>query len=161
MTTILFWGTTGKYGIFSNFYPSSFKDENGVLYNCNEQYFMIQKLLTFDPDNKLLYDKIIQEKNPKNIKQLGRQVKNYYEQTWNKLRYSIMLKGLVFKFSQNPELKQRLLETGNQLLAEASPYDRIWGIGMSASEAKYLDPSQWKGQNLLGKALMEVRTQLS
>lgn len=160
MAVILFWGTSGKYGAFSNFYPSPFRDENGVLYNCNEQYFMIQKLKKFDPDNKLLYDRIMQEKNPKNIKELGRQVKNYYEVTWNKLRYAYMFKGLMFKFSQNPKLRQLLLDTGDQPLAEASPYDRIWGIGMSAAEAKNLEPSQWKGQNLLGKALMEIRTQL-
>ena len=72
---ILFWGITEQYGLFSNFYPCLFKDEEGVTYTCSEQYFMIQKLKTFDPDNHVLYSQMLREKNPKTVKQYGRQIK--------------------------------------------------------------------------------------
>lgn len=154
---IFFWGTGGKYGVFSNFYPCSFTDDKGIKYNCTEQYFMVQKLLTFDPSNHDLLSRMLSETDPKSIKKYGRQVKNYNETTWNSIRYQVMLQGVILKFTQNENLLKILIGTGSEILAEASPYDNIWGIGMYESVAKNMDPSQWKGQNLLGKVLMEVR----
>lgn len=158
---ILFWGTSGKYGVFSNFYTCDFADNEGLKYNCNEQYFMVQKLKAFDPHNAVLLDKMLEETNPKNIKQYGRQVKNYDEKQWDMIRYDVMLKGLTLKFTQNPKLLQILMETGDKLLAEASPYDKIWGIGLGADAASNIPVAQWKGQNLLGKALMQLRASIA
>lgn len=157
---ILFWGAREKYGAFSNFYPCIFTDKDGVKYNCSEQYFMVQKLKAFDPENQTLFVKLINEKNPKQIKQYGRQIRNYDDKKWNALRYGSMLEGITLKFTQNPKLSDLLLSTGTNLIAEASPYDRIWGIGMNASVAKNIPVPQWRGQNLLGKALMELRGKL-
>lgn len=157
---IFFWSVKDKYGMFSNFYPCVFTDEDGLVYNCSEQYFMVQKLKTFDKNNRVLLDKMLCETDPKKIRQLGRQVRNYDEQQWDLIRYSVMLQGLTYKFTQNPDLQKILLGTGEQMLAEASPYDQVWGIGMFASDAKAQHPSQWRGQNLLGKALMKLRDHL-
>jgi len=151
---LLFFG-----GVFSNFHPCLFLVDKQV-YNCNEQYFMKMKQELFDKDNFDLAHAIISEKDPKIIKKYGRLVQNYNEEVWNKKRYKIMVKGLYAKFSQNLDLKLELLNTQNKILVEASPFDNIWGIGIGVEKALKMDPSQWKGQNLLGKALMEVREML-
>lgn len=97
---------------------------------------------------------------PKKIKALGRKVKNFDETIWNKVKYSIVLNGNYFKFTQNPELREFLLDTGDSILAEASPYDGIWGIKMRDTDENIFNPLKWKGENLLGFALMEVRDEI-
>ena len=77
--------------------------------------------------------------------------------TWDKMKYKIVLDGNLLKFSQNEELKQFLLSTGDKILVEASPYDKVWGIGMLAENFECINPGAWNGENLLGFALMEVR----
>lgn len=99
--------------------------------------------------------------DPKEIKALGRQVKNFDAETWNRVAPDIVVKGNLHKFRQNPELCQFLLDTGEKILVEASPYDTIWGIGMQESESGVDNPENWKGTNFLGFALMEVRGILS
>ena len=161
MTTqekIYFWGMKNVHGYMSNFYPCKFI-ENGITFNCNEQYFMFYKLLQFDKDNIELKNKILIETSPKKIKKYGRQVKNFNQQVWDSVKYNIMKNGLILKFSQNEDLKKKLLDTGNSNIYEASIFDKIWGIGLSEARAKNIDESKY-GQNLLGKALVEVRTQL-
>lgn len=101
--------------------------------------------------------KIMASDNPQTIKKLGRQVKGFDETAWEQHRFALVLQGNVCKFSQNPALKQFLLSTGNRILVEASPYDCIWGVGLSAEDPRIQDPRQWRGQNLLGFALTEVR----
>lgn len=98
--------------------------------------------------------------NPKEIKVLGRQVKNFDENIWKKNRYSIILNGNYAKFMQNEDLRLFLISTKDSILVEASPYDKIWGIGMSSNNENIENPLLWRGLNLLGFALMEVRDEL-
>lgn len=157
---IYFYGCTGKYGCFSNFYKCKFVDENNIQYNCSEQYLMYQKCLLFDPTNMDMLRKIMQTNNPVHIKALGRQIKNFNEIIWQRNRENIMHKGLLLKFSQNPDIKKILLQTVNSNLYEASRWDRIWGIGFSVAQASTSDKNRF-GLNLLGKSLMAVRSALS
>lgn len=99
-------------------------------------------------------------REPKEIKALGRKVRGFDESVWNKVKYSIVLNGNFRKFTQNPKLREFLLSTGENILVEASPYDAIWGIRMSANNENAQNPMKWKGQNLLGFALMEVRDEI-
>ena len=143
-------------GYLSNWYPSQF-DDGFITYQNMEQYMMYQKALTFgDMD---IATKIIKNSNPEICKKLGRQVQNFDPMIWSHKCMYIVTKGCLLKFSQNPNLKQFLLATNNSILVEASPYDRIWGIGYSASNAVKVDKIKW-GQNLLGKCLMKVRETL-
>lgn len=146
-------------GYLSNFYNAKFTIDN-ICYSCSEQYFMKKKQETFDKYNEELSNKILNETSPSKIKILGRKVKNYDENIWNELRYDIMKKGIYEKFKQNNDIKEKLLLTKDKILVEASPHDKIWGIGLDEHNAKIINPSNWKGLNLLGKALMEVRTEL-
>ena len=98
------------------------------------------------------------EKDPKAVKELGRQVRRYNDKAWQTVRYGFMVYSNLLKFSQNPEWAAELKATGNRILVEASPYDKIWGIGCTVEEAAA--GAEWQGQNLLGKALMEVRGML-
>ena len=95
------------------------------------------------------------------IKALGRGVLGYDDHYWNGMRQVIVYEGLVAKFSQNKDLKERLLDTGNGMLAECAVKDRIWGIGLSMTDPDRHDMLKWRGQNLLGYALMMVRAKLS
>jgi hypothetical protein len=162
-TKILFYSDkSGNYRFMSNFYSSKFI-EDAIEYNCSEQYFMKKKQEMFDPTNIILANNILNNNNPKEIKKYGRQVKNYNDDVWNNERYEIMKNGLRLKFSQNPDLKQSLLATGNKNLYEASPYDNIWGTGFNANETleKINNNKQNElGQNLLGRALEEIRNEL-
>ena len=160
---IYFYGTKGDYGVFSNFYKCKmecFINNNIIHFNCSEQYFMYYKCITFDPTNQKLLDMILKETNPVKIKALGKKVQNFDENIWTSKKYFIMLNGLYYKFSQNPLLKEKLLNTGSKKLYEAAPRDRIWGIGFSAEKAVNIDISKY-GSNLLGNALMELRTKLN
>lgn len=121
---------------------------------------MYKKCLTFDPDNIQLLKNILNETNPNKIKQYGRLVENYDDLMWSNLRYNVMKEGLYNKFNQNLHLKKILLETENNHIYEASENDKIWGIGMNENNAKNVDPIFYKGTNLLGKALEEVREML-
>ena len=122
-----------------------------------EQYFMAHKALTFNDQST--YHKIMMATNPGTIKALGREVRDYKESVWNSKRMHVMYLANYFKFSQNTELKERLLATGNRLLAEASATDTIWGIGLSEQQAA--NGASWQGTNLLGQVLMQVRRDLS
>lgn len=157
MEHIFFWGEKSTFGLFSNFYPCTFA-VGGATYNCSEQYFMKKKQELFDPHNQLLATNIIRETNPTNIKRFGRQVKNFNEQIWNQHRYKFMYDAVYAKFTQNLEFRTTLLATGDKILVEASPYDRIWGIGYTKSNA-LANKDKW-GQNLLGMILMELRSKL-
>ncbi|SUY42887.1 NADAR family protein [Clostridium perfringens] len=84
-------------------------------------------------------------------------VKNFNENIWNERKIDIVVKGNIEKFSQNEELKKFLLNTKNKIIVEASPYDSIWGVGLSVNNENITNPNKWSGKNLLGFALMEVR----
>lgn len=103
---------------------------------------------------------IMESKEPKVAKSLGRKVRRFDAQVWSANARRIVTEGNMAKFSQNLHLREFLLSTGESVLVEASPYDQVWGIGMGATDRGARDPGQWKGQNLLGFALMDARSQL-
>lgn len=160
---LCFWGHTQKTAnvidksCLSQWFPAKFEVE-GVQYKNTEQYMMAQKAKLFADEE--IFQKILVSSNPKEIKALGRLVKNYQENIWIENRYKIVVDGNLAKFSQNTGLGQFLLNTSNRIIVEASPYDKIWGIGLAADDEKAENPLQWKGLNLLGFALMVVRKQL-
>lgn len=120
---------------------------------------MYQKALRFG-DTKIA-DKILATDDVAKIKKLGREVQGYDDSVWNGVRQIIVYEGLTAKFSQNEDLKAKLLETKDVILAECAVRDKIWGIGLSMTDEKRFDKDKWKGQNLLGYALMLVREHLS
>lgn len=151
--------TTDKYtlfynGAFSNFFPCEFEID-GIKFCTSEQYFMYKKALTFN--DHVIANLILNEPDPLNQKQLGRGVADYNDDVWSKVRYQHMYDGCFAKFTQNAYLKSQLLYTVGTNLVEASPYDTIWGIGLSEIDPLAWDESNWKGLNLLGKVLDEVR----
>lgn len=150
----LFWQNRSP---FSNWYPSTFT-WNDITFTRGEQYMMYRKAMMFNDTETA--NAILATDNPKEQKDLGRLVKNYIDSEWSDTRYNIMVEGLFEKFNQNAKLKQALLETGNTIIAEASPYDLVWGIGYTADQPEALEINLWRGQNLLGKTLMEVRARI-
>ncbi len=146
-----------EYGFLSNWYPSEFCMD-GIRYFSLEQYMMYQKAILFE--DKKNAEKILLTNVASVMKVLGRKVKNYEDSAWNGRRQVIVYRGLIGKFGQNPELKEKLLETGDAILAECAVKDRIWGIGLSMKDPRRFDLKEWKGQNLLGYTLMEVRSEI-
>ena len=116
---------------------------------------MAEKARLFN--DQLNYDKILKSKSPGQAKQFGRAVKSFDEETWKQNRIEIFKKGNLAKLGQNLELKKYLLGTNTRILVEASPVDIIWGIGLSKDSEHCHNPLKWRGPNLLGFTLMEVR----
>jgi len=143
--------------IYSQWYICEFSENNNK-YTSTEQYMMANKALLFN--DREIYEKIMKNKNPSTIKNLGRSIKNFDANIWLKNRENIVFNGNLLKFSQNLNLKTKLISTYPLMLVEASPYDKIWGIGLSESQAIKTDPCNWPGENLLGKTLVKVRDQL-
>lgn len=160
---IYFWGHHEKgekvtKACFSQWYTSYFIID-GIRYNCAEQYMMAEKARVFcDEETR---KKILQATEPDVIKQLGREVRNFDAEKWDAVSGDVVVRGNIAKFGQNEELRKFLLATENKVLVEASPYDKIWGIGMKQAEAEKAYPHIWKGTNKLGFALMEVRDVLN
>lgn len=144
-------------GRCSQWFKSTFMVD-GIEYNCVEQFMMAQKALFFDDYEK--FKAIMNTKDPKAQKNFGRLVNNYDDAIWSEVRYSIVLRGNMAKFTQNDELKRYLKSLAGKVIVEASPYDTIWGIGLGMDDPRRFDESKWRGTNLLGKALMEVRDKL-
>lgn len=119
---------------------------------------MYQKAVCFGDSD--IAAQILETDNVGKIKALGRLVSGYDDHHWNGIRQIVVYQGLMAKFSQNEELKALLLQTGKCLLAECAVQDRIWGIGLSMKDPDRLEREKWKGQNLLGYALMMVRESL-
>ena len=120
---------------------------------------MVQKAVCFNDLDTAA--QIMNTTDVRQIKQLGRLVSGYDDRVWNGVRQIIVFEGLMAKFSQNQDLKEKLLATGDSVLAECAVNDRIWGIGLSMHDPDRHEMSKWKGQNLLGFALMLVRSRLS
>lgn len=150
---IFFWG-----GIFSQWFKSNFEIDN-IQYSSAEQYMMAEKARAFNDKESL--DKILSTKNSRKQKELGRKIKNYDDEVWSKIRYEAVVKGNYAKFTQNENLKNQLLDTGNKIIVEASPYDTIWGIGLSEFDESRFNEDLWRGKNLLGKAIMQVREMIT
>jgi ribA/ribD-fused uncharacterized protein len=157
---LFFWGhrplANGEIGksCFSQWWLASFSVDQ-VSYLTAEHFMMAEKARLFgDKDTRA---KILKAETPKAAKELGRRVKGFDETAWEAERFQLVIKGNLAKFSQNLNLQSFLLTTGEKVLIEASPVDRIWGIGLSATDELAMNPERWRGLNLLGFALMEVR----
>ena len=144
-------------GYLSNWYPSRFVFE-GVEFSSMEQYMMYQKAILFH-DTKIA-EQIMKTEDVAEIKQLGRLVSGYDDHIWSGVRQIVVYEGLMAKFSQNDDLKEKLIATGDAVLAECAVKDQVWGIGLSMTDPNRHEISKWKGQNLLGFALMKVREKL-
>ena len=159
---IYFWGHTPNpkkitKSCFSQWYDVYF-EVDGVQYHTTEQYMMASKARLFG--DKDTWSEIMNANSPAEYKKLGRKVKGFDATIWDEKKLDIVIEGNKAKFGHNPDLKEFLLATGDSILVEASPYDKIWGIGMKASDPDCQNPNKWTGQNLLGKALMRVRNEL-
>ncbi|GAO44613.1 NADAR family protein [Flavihumibacter petaseus] len=158
-----FWGHTAKANekagkaCFSQWFESPFMVD-GIIYKTAEHWMMAQKALLFN--DQAAFDKIIQCETPAEAKALGRTVQHYDDAVWNEKKFALVKAGNLHKFRQHAEMAAFLLSTGNKVIGEASPVDAIWGIGLSENSRKIYDPSQWRGENLPGFALMEVRDYL-
>ncbi len=141
----------------SQWYPCKF-EVDGVSYNTAEQYMMAQKAKLFG--DMEIYERILRAEDPKTCKALGRKAQGFDKTLWDEYKDKIVIEGNFAKFSQNQALGEYLLGTGDAILAEASPRDQIWGIGLGKEDPKVQDPAAWRGQNHLGFALMEVRDRL-
>lgn len=161
---LFFWGhQPSKDGeiiktCMSQWWPSEF-NEDGTLYRTAEHYMMAHKAKLFGDAE--VFEKILAKTSPKDVKDLGRQIKGFDAALWNQHKYEIVKQGNLLKFSQNEKLKTFLIQTKNKVIVEASPVDPIWGIGLAEDNADAKDPVKWKGENLLGFALMEVRDKLN
>lgn len=160
---VFFWGhqktKNGSVGksCFSQWYDAPFYVGNNC-YRTAEHFMMAEKARLFDDkENELA---ILKSGNPGEAKRLGRNVTGFNDKVWNQERFQIVVKANLAKFEQNEALKEFLLATDKRVLVEASPVDKIWGIGMAEDNEHFENPFKWKGLNLLGFALMEVRSQL-
>jgi len=143
--------------MFSNWYMADFIVKE-VRFSCVEQLMMLCKAKLFGDEETAT--KIMSARHPRDHKALGRTVAGYVDEVWCARRERIVAHGCYAKFSQNPFLRDALLATGDTILVEASPYDRIWGVGLAENDPRILDPKQWKGSNLLGLALEQTRHRL-
>jgi len=157
---IFFWGHTNKYNeevgkfCFSQWFEYPFTVDN-ITYKTAEHWMMAHKAWLFKDKN--IYDKIINCDKPGEAKELGRQVLGYDEQIWNEKKFEIVKLGNIHKFNQHPKMAEYLLLTENRILVEASPIDTIWGIGLSQDSNDIENIYAWRGQNMLGFALMATR----
>ena len=154
MNVICFHSPGEENDYLSNWYYSEFTI-NGITFNSVEQYMMYHKAVQFG--DTVTAREIMKTKSFGRMKELGRMVRNYDDRVWSAVRYDVVKEGVLLKFSQNPDLAKKLLSTGDSLLAECAVRDTIWGIGISMRSKNRTNPDMWKGQNLLGKILMEVR----
>lgn len=159
---IYFWGHTPNpkkitAACLSQWYDCYF-EVDGVQYHTTEQYMMASKAKLFG-DNEV-YNEIMTANNPYDYKKLGREVCNFESSLWDARKYEIVVEGNKAKFGQNSEIREFLLSTGDAILVEASPFDKIWGIGLDRDTAIKGTVEHWQGENLLGCALMEVRDDL-
>lgn len=145
-------------GPFSQWYPSRFTVDE-ITFTHAEQYMMYRKAKMFG-DTEIM-QQILASSNPKEQKALGRKVKNFDANAWEKEAKNIVYTGNYHKFTDNPVLLRMLMSTKGTTLVEASPYDKIWGIGLSEEDAKKTPSSQWPGKNWLGEVLTTLRNDLS
>ncbi|AOM39453.1 NADAR family protein [Xenorhabdus hominickii] len=161
---IFFWGHKTNHAnqviksCLSQWYPAHFTVDE-VTYTSAEHYMMAEKARLFN-DSEIL-EKIINAKSPGAAKAYGREIRGFKQSIWDEHRLEIVIEGNLAKFSQNKPLGEFLLNTGNKILVEASPVDRIWGIGLAEDVPNIQNPLTWDGLNLLGFALMRVRDKLN
>ncbi|MGK5544218.1 NADAR family protein [Streptomyces sp. URMC 127] len=161
---VYFWGhhprRDGSIGAscFSQWWPSPFT-VGGTVYATAEHWMMAGKARLFgDAEAEA---EAIAASHPKQAKDAGRKVRGFDEETWRRHRFGLVVEGSLHKFAQDAALSTYLLGTGDRVLVEASPLDRVWGIGLAADDERAGDPARWQGDNLLGFALMEARQRLA
>ena len=161
---LLFWGHRPQPGgqigpgALSQWWPSPFVVE-GETYATAEHWMMAGKARMFGDEQ--MVPRILKARTPAEAKSLGQQVKGFDEERWVAGRFELVTAGSVAKFGQDRALRAYLLGTSQRVLVEASPLDRIWGIGLAADDENAVRPAQWRGLNLLGFALMEARARLA
>jgi ribA/ribD-fused uncharacterized protein len=161
---VFFWGHTGKdtrtvgKECFSQWFGAPFRLD-GRVFPTAEHYMMFQKAILFG--DKDTAEQILAAPSPSAAKALGRAVRGFDEALWVERRLEIVATGNEAKFGQNPELGAFLRGTGRRVLVEASPTDRIWGIGLAEDDPHAEDPLSWRGLNVLGFALMIARSRLA
>ena len=160
---VFFWGHTAKGAsvgkeCLSQWYPASFEVDQ-VHYPSAEHFMMAEKARLFGSED--VREKILASDNPGAAKKLGRAVRDFDNAVWEQHRFGIVVAANLAKFGKNPELGSFLVGTGDRVLVEASPRDRIWGIGLAQNQPECENPNLWCGLNLLGFALMEARSELT
>lgn len=160
---VYFWGHRGRAdgdvtkACFSQWWSSPF-EVDGNAYASAEHWMMAEKAKLFKADE--IYAEILKARSPGKAKALGRQIENFDSGVWDANKYDIVVQGNFHKFSQHNDLGIFLKNTGRRVLVEASPVDKIWGVGLAQDDPMIEKPSKWQGQNLLGFALMSVRDML-
>ena len=152
---VFFWKPPNTFGQWTQ---STFCVADDI-YDCAEQFMMAEKARLFGDSE--VRNQILSTHSPKEQKRLGREVRGFQQTVWEEHREGIVFRGNLAKFQQHAGSRAELLQTGNRTLVEASPYDRIWGIGLRADDPRAIDPGAWRGLNLLGKTLMRVRDALA
>ncbi|WP_350280429.1 NADAR family protein [Kribbella sp. HUAS MG21] len=145
-------------GCLSQWWPAKFTVD-GIGYASAEHFMMAGKARLFG--DAAAEERILAARTPAEAKNLGREVRDFDEQVWAAERFEIVVAGSTAKFGQDPALRAYLVGTGGRVLVEASPLDRVWGIGLAADDPRAADPAGWRGLNLLGFALMAARDRLS
>jgi ribA/ribD-fused uncharacterized protein len=143
-----------RSGCLSQWWPAEFTVD-GVTYPSAEHYMMAGKARLFGDLGAV--ERILAARTPAEAKNLGREVQGFDDEAWEAARFGIVVAGSTAKFGQDPALRAYLVGTGQRVLVEASPLDRVWGIGLAADDPRAADPAGWRGLNLLGFALMEAR----
>jgi ribA/ribD-fused uncharacterized protein len=143
-------------GIFSQWATCKFTDPDiNKTFNCAEQAMMYYKAMTFQDGEAMRT--VLSESNPSRQKAIGRTIRGYDDEIWNEVKFDIVTRNNLLKFTQNPGWKELLIFTDGYELVEASPYDKIWGVGLGEDNPDILDKSKWQGENLLGKAIIDAR----
>ncbi len=151
---IYFWN-----GIYSQWHTTHNQfTENGIQYPNAEKYMMMEKAKVFGATD--IYDKMKEVDSPRTIKALGREIKNFSDKVWDEHKMEVVARASFLKFSQNPDLLRQLIADKDKTLVEASPVDKVWGIGLHYDDDKVLNESDWNGQNLLGKCIMIARNKI-
>ncbi|MGW4487545.1 NADAR family protein [Amycolatopsis sp. NPDC004368] len=141
-------------GCLSQWWPAHF-EVDGHIFPTAEHFMMWQKAQLFG--DTATADRIREASHPGAAKALGREVRGFDDNVWNANRFDIVVEGNAAKFGQNAGLAEFLANTGDRVLVEASPVDRVWGIGLAPDDERVSEPRAWRGLNLLGFALMRVR----
>jgi ribA/ribD-fused uncharacterized protein len=159
---LCFWGHEARAEhagpwVLSQWWPVAF-EVDGVTYRHAEGFMMSEKARLFGDEEAAA--RIVDAPHPGEAKKLGREVRGFEEATWERAAFDIVVRGNLAKFGQHDDLRAYLVATAPKVLVEASPVDRIWGIGLAGDDVRARVPSEWRGRNLLGFALMAVREEL-
>lgn len=161
---VFFWGHTPRRpgavdaSCLSQWFPATFTVD-GVEYPTAEHFMMAEKARLFGDQDALT--RVLGAATPGEAKARGREVRGFDERAWAEHRFDIVVRGSTAKFAARRDLREFLVASKNRVLVEASPQDRVWGIGLARDDERAQDPRRWLGLNLLGFALMKARDNLA